>query len=136
MMTSTRKPNAAATAASAADAATGGLPEITHEVEYVNRPVTDVKVIVNVPEGVDPNAIRAAIVMEGVTVEMPTRRPLEVRLPFNVDGDLATAEYVTTTRVLTISAPYKSYEDVVREYEERVGKEAAKVKLDSSFLEL
>jgi|TARA_B100001142_G_scaffold25074_1_gene22820 hypothetical protein len=102
----------------------------------VNRPVTDVKVIVNVPEGVDPNAIRAAIVMEGVTVEMPTRRPLEVRLPFNVDGDLATAEYVTTTRVLTISAPYKSYEDVVREYEERVGKEAAKVKLDSSFLEL
>ena len=112
------------------------LPEVRHQVEYVNRPVTDVSVHVPLPEGVGVEQVRMCVVMEGVTVDMPNHQPLRVQLPFVVDGDKASASYEEGTRTVTLRAPYMPYSEVLEAHKKAGAHAVGDVKLSSSFLDI
>jgi hypothetical protein len=70
-------------------------PEPSFSVAFVGRPVTSVRVRVEVPASADPERVRIGAVTEGVVLDVPGCRPNHrVALPFAVDADRATATLV------------------------------------------
>lgn len=67
-------------------------PEPSFSVSFVGRPVTSVRVRVEVPSSADVERVKIGAVTEGVVLDVPGCRPNHrVALPFAIDADRATA---------------------------------------------
>ena len=115
-----------------------GLPEVRHEVSFKGRPVTSVVLTIDVPSGIDPENVKVCAVTEGVTVDMPGRKPARVTFPFAVDGDAATCVFTDNPvkRCVTFEASYVPYDRLVRKYAAPVVREGALAKLSAGFLDV
>ena len=115
-----------------------GLPEVKHELTFKGRPVTSVVLTIDVPPGIDPENVKVCAVTEGVTVDMPGRKPARVAFPFAVDGDAATCAFTENPvkRCVTFEAPYVPYDRLVKKHAAPVVREGALAKLSAGFLDV
>lgn len=126
-------------------AAVGKLPTPKYEVKFEGKPwTTHAVVTVQMPEGVGANEAHVAAALEVVTIGLPERAELRVKLPFFVDGHQAEARVVPEfaggkSRNLVVRLPYKPYADVIAEHtaaQERQAAAAASLELLSDDLDI
>ena len=87
-----------------------------YDVEFVNRPVTRVKVRVKVPRrarhGVTPRDVVVSIVREGITLDCKGCASERIDLPFLVEAQSARAKVLDDTTLL-VTADYLPYDVAV-----------------------
>jgi len=107
------EPLASASASAMNEKRANEKKRLSYDVEFVNHPLTAVKVVARVPAPLDPRRdVVVCVVREGVTIDAKGYESERVEFPFLVDAKSARLT-VTDASTLTITVDYLPYDVAV-----------------------
>ena len=89
-------------------------PRMHYDVDFLNRPVTGVKIVVKVPNFVKPRDVVVSIVREGIALDCKGCASGRIELPFLLKAESARAKVVDENALL-VTADYFPYDLAVSE---------------------